>query len=351
VTALDGVRGLAALAVGMHHCLYTGLPSQTWPWHVRLLQALSAHLDLGVDLFFVLSGYLITSLLLLARRRPNYYHNFYWKRAFRILPALILVLVITHSMGVTPWYSVVTALLFVANLTTLWNEPENGPFWSLSIEEQFYLLWPTVVRKGRPSRMVALLWVLIVAPAILRVLSALLHHGRFQYTFVHCDGLAWGALLALLAYRARVPFHSLNARDLWKRCGRPMFWGGMAGSFVAFATERRFGYFGQALTASGPLFAGTLLYLLTHQSVLTKILSSRPMRYLGEVSYMFYLSHLYVLYIYDKHLQRWVPRAPAAALYQRFFFVLVVTLLFCTASLYCFERPIGRLRQYKLRSE
>lgn len=95
--ALDGLRGLAAMGVFCHHLLFTSRAPDPLPFHLAFLRAASGYGDLGVSLFFVLSGYLISSLLLIDRRRPHYYHNFYWKRVFRVLPPLVLVLAATHS--------------------------------------------------------------------------------------------------------------------------------------------------------------------------------------------------------------------------------------------------------------
>ena len=353
VRALDGLRGLAALSIVMHHTLYTSAAGYPWHGFTRLMTQVPRYFLFGVDLFFVLSGYLITSLLLTARRSPNFYHNFYWKRVFRILPPLILVLLVTHWMHWLSWNEVLLALFFVANLRELWHLPEGGPFWSLSIEEQFYIVWPAVVRREQPRTMFRTLIVLMVVPAVLRILSVGLNHGRMRYTFVHCDGLAWGALLALLAYRARIPYRRLNDLKLWRSTGRWMLWVGavsMTASIAVAQTGHR--EYGMLLTSAAPLFSGVIVYLLTHRdSPIARFLSTAPLRFLGNISYMLYLVHAYVMGFYDEHFSRWTAHPTPSALYLRFGSILVVSVLISTASLFWFERPVGALRRFVLRRE
>jgi peptidoglycan/LPS O-acetylase OafA/YrhL len=353
VRALDGVRGLAAVAVVIHHCLWASVQGLHFAPHVRVLQTIASFLYLGVDLFFVLSGYLITSLLLLARRSPNYYYNFYWKRVFRILPALLLVLFLTRLIFSVPWSGVLAALLFVANISFVWGVPEIGPFWSLSIEEQFYLVWPTILHRTRPRTILRILIVLLAAPPLLRLISAVLHHGNDRYTPLHCDGLAWGALLALIAFNARVPFRDLNTRALWLKAGRWMFAAGLIAMVAAFLLLHFVhAEYGLLLTATGPLFAGALLYLLTHRrSWVARLLASPPLRFLGDISYMLYLSHAYIMGLYDAHGPSLAAHPTEAGLYLRFLVVLGLSILWSTVSLYAFERPVGSLRRYILKPE
>jgi peptidoglycan/LPS O-acetylase OafA/YrhL len=355
VPALDGVRGLAALAVVVHHGLgANGAPAHITNW-MDASQAAAAFGYLGVDLFFVLSGYLITSLLLLARRRASYYRNFYWKRVFRILPALLLVLLLIRVLWPhqVPWPSILLALLFISNIPLFWAVPSIGPFWSLATEEQFYLLWPTIVHRTRARKLVHLLLVLIAVPVVFRTIEEAFHGGRAQYTPLHCDGLAWGALLAILALRARVPFRAHNAAVLWRSTGRWVLLAGallMLLSFILFRALHN--DFGLSVTAAAPLFAGTLFFLLTHPgNWIARALGSAPLRMLGAVSYMVYLSHSYIMELYDQHLRFWPGLTPHRALALRLVVVLALTLLWSLISLYAFERPVGRLRRYFLRPD
>jgi peptidoglycan/LPS O-acetylase OafA/YrhL len=355
VPALDGVRGLAALAVVVHHGLgASGAPAHITSW-MDASQAAASFGYLGVDLFFVLSGYLITSLLLLARRQPSYYRNFYVKRVFRILPALLLVLLLIRVLWPhqVPWSAILLAVLFVSNIPLFWSVPSIGPFWSLATEEQFYLLWPTVVHRTRARKLVHLLLVLIAVPVVFRTLEEAFHGGRAQYTPLHCDGLAWGALLAIFALRARVPLRPHNAVALWRSPGRWVLLAGALLMLLSFFLHRTLhNDFGLPVTAAAPLFAGTLFFLLTHpRNFIARALGSAPLRMLGAVSYMVYLSHSYIMEVYDQHLNVWLGLSAHRALALRLAVVLVLTLLWSLFSLYAFERPVGRLRRYFLRPD
>ena len=346
VRALDGVRGLAALAVVMHHALFTQTDGIVFGRAASAAHFIYGYFYLGVDLFFVLSGYLITSLLLLARRSPHFYYNFYWKRAFRILPVLFLVLALSRLLFHTPFVYLLPAIFFIANFTFVWGIPDVGPFWSLAIEEQFYLIWPTVIHRTKPRHILRILIATIIACGLIRFVGNLLHHGRLGVRIVHVDGLAWGAMLALFAFMARVPFRQANAAKLWRRFAPVTL--GVGGVFLAAAIA--FHYIPDLnflTTCAAPLFTALLLYLLTHsQAALARLLASRPLRFLGDISYMLYLSHAYVISLYD----RLVPgHGTVSTLYLRFGVCLAVSVLWCTLSLYLFERPIGRLRRFVLK--
>ena len=143
IRSLDGLRAIAIVLVMLHHSpamkAYFGAPRYGW---------------VGVDLFFVLSGYLITGILVEAKGGPNYYRNFYARRALRIWPLYFAVLIaitvvmprVVHSehfnVGLPPWYYflLLQNLFFTRALLTFLS-----PTWSLAVEEQFYLIWPFVI--------------------------------------------------------------------------------------------------------------------------------------------------------------------------------------------------------------
>ncbi len=347
VGALDGVRGLAALAVIVHHGLAADAREVPWGSVWGVCHGIAVYGYLGVDLFFVLSGYLITSLLLLARRSPAYYQDFYWKRAFRILPALLLVLALLRLVFHAPWSGILVALFFLNNLVVFWNMPAVGPFWSLATEEQFYLLWPAVVRRLRPRQMVWLLLALALGLEVVRAMAALRHAGRMQYSPLHCDGLAWGAMVALVALRARVPFRGGGGARLWNEVGRWMLLAGA--TCMAIAVLLRLAGvndLGLPVTAAGPLFGGLLLYVLSHpKGVAERCLSWGPLRMMGAISYMAYLSHPYMMELFDRYGPRFAAH-DVGYLWARLLAAFAATLLCSSFTLYAWERPLGRLRRY-----
>ena len=168
IPELQGLRGIAVLSVVLYHC-HPRLAG-TWFYGASLWGWA------GVNLFFVLSGFLITSILLEARGKPHYFRNFYGRRALRIWPVYVLVLVVCYLnapwfIGPTVWDAFRTApwwayLLFLQNLFHLALPPAIGPTWSLAIEEQYYFLWAPVVRLLRAPWMLAILLIaaLIASP-------------------------------------------------------------------------------------------------------------------------------------------------------------------------------------------
>jgi peptidoglycan/LPS O-acetylase OafA/YrhL len=248
---LDGVRGLAILWVVLYHCSprlvgtfvhYASL----WGWA-------------GVILFFCLSGFLITSILLTTRDKPKYFHNFHARRALRIWPVYLLVLAFVYLnapwfIGPSVWDAVRTApwwayLLFLQNLFHLALPPALGPTWALAIEEQYYFVWAPLVRWVRAPLMLtlALVFALIVSPWL-----RLGHHAWLTptHTLIHLDGIAWGSLLA-------IGIHTLRwSRRLWLGLGL----GGFVAGIAAAATIAGGTAFLDSALAVG--FAGLVLALI-----------------------------------------------------------------------------------------
>lgn len=210
--ALDGIRGLAIIWVVFHNTLADSFAPSGGPLHIV---ALLAHPGwIGVQLFFALSGFLITAGLLDSRGRDNYFSGFYAKRALRILPlyyaVLLIVLVILPGVvGAagelhSAFRDQVSLWLFVSNWTHL--APNGfGHFWSLAVEEQFYLVWPLLVYGLSPKRLLTVcLW---IAFGALLVRCGMRWEGASSwtlYTATPCrmDALALGAAGACLV---RIP--------------------------------------------------------------------------------------------------------------------------------------------------
>jgi peptidoglycan/LPS O-acetylase OafA/YrhL len=206
--SLDGLRGLAVLVVMLLH-FTTAMtpPAHSAAAAVRGVFQLGW---IGVDLFFVLSGFLITGILADNRGSDRYFSAFYARRALRILPVYVAALVVLFHIvpavfAPQPPAAVGTELsfwLFVANFRTLPYDLAKlvGHFWSLAIEEQFYLLWPLVVyfASRRAARGIAL--ATIVIEPILRFVALRMGvdgSAVYHYTPFRLDGLAMGAFIAL----------------------------------------------------------------------------------------------------------------------------------------------------------
>lgn len=345
IRALDGIRGVAYLLVVGHHCFSTGLPTGLWPPFDRGLIALFSYGYLGVDLFFVLSGFLITSLLLQDRDGEHYYWNFYIKRAFRILPAFLAVIAVVKCLGMVDTRYAVISLFFVANLALpLHVDGSQGPFWSLSVEEQFYLLWPFVVRNCSTKLLRRTLLATILIEPIVRVLMVMGGHSVSYYTFTRCDGLAWGALLAL-------QYTSGSVDEGGRR------WGPRAATLVGLVLFTAATLLDPnnrwrtslTLTACPLLFVSLLSFVINREfSVASKIFRLRILCFFGDISYASYLVHIYVIRAYDRIVGP-LHAGLTAPFLIRACVCLAITTSICTASLYLLERPVIATRRRFLR--
>ena len=211
---LDTIRGLAILGVLLYHGFYWQIDLSHYSRTARLLCTSMWVGRLGVNLFFVLSGFLITGILVESRNNPSYYKRFYVRRALRILPIYLVVLAFLAALKLVPPAFAVLRLFPLSNLTPLFGVLLAYPvLWSLAVEEHFYFLFPSAVRNLRNKSLILLCGAVIVASPISRLVSFVVIqrlHGFVSYkvndyTWNCLDGLACGALLALLIreYRSR----------------------------------------------------------------------------------------------------------------------------------------------------
>lgn len=217
--ALDGFRCFALLLVMISHFGYCG-----FGW-------------IGVSMFFVLSGFLITGILLESKEKSSkkFFRNFYVRRALRIFPAyylyLILLSVLLLLAGkrslIAPYlFSLIT---YIFNLTSMILPDSNinltiSNFWSLCIEEHFYLIWPLIIYYFRRKQLIVIIGVICVLSPIIRyficeVMTALNYkpidagRGVYFFTLSHFDAMALGAAIKVfnLEKRVRLPFACLTA--------------------------------------------------------------------------------------------------------------------------------------------
>jgi peptidoglycan/LPS O-acetylase OafA/YrhL len=258
-----------------------------------------------MDAFFVLSGFLITGILLDAKNQPDYFRTFFVRRAFRILPVYYLVLGVlllaTYITGdrMPNWGSPLWFLVYLGNLpTAISGQLPTGlnysyaPFWSLQIEEQFYLLFPFVVWFLRPRALSVFLAVLIPFSVIMRIVVYLLWpNNEFAgYVLLPCrlDGLAIGAFIAT-RYREK-PWHLSTRQWGWLTVAwLSILFGTVAA--VDFDPQspfvRMIGYL-IASIASGHL----IIWLIERRgSSFTAWMRTKPIQFLSRSSYTVYLIH------------------------------------------------------------
>ncbi len=306
----------------------------------------------GVLVFFVLSGFLITWLLLKEeeQRGDVSLRKFYFRRAFRIFPAfycfsLSFLVVLLVSGKRIIWGQVVSALLYVSNYYQAVNGDPNTGFshaWSLGIEEQFYLLWPVtfVLLRGNRARLSKVLAGVIGAVWLHR---GLLHcvgvkQGYLYAAFdTRADHLAVGCLLAVLLRTGTFP-------RFWTRicAGRRysvLFTLVLVGSLLL---EKRFGspYRDTIGFALHPLLVALLIVQLIalRESILWSWLNWRWVRYLGRISYSVYLYHPLGV----DRVWAWLADYPLAL---RLVAAIAVVVFLASSSYYLVERPFLRLKE------
>lgn len=355
---LDTLRGVAVLFVLFFHGFYFIAGAAQFHGPFRWFMAATNAGWTGVNLFFVLSGFLITGILLDSKNRPGYYRNFYLRRALRILPAyygvLFLVMLIAH-LGLTArrvsWGFFGLSLIYLANLTPLFGVPmQYAVLWSLAVEEHFYLLWPTAVRFFS-RRALPWICVLLIAtsPALRALYCWLGRDARSPFTWLDLDGLAWGALLAILV-RGKLSSRSAALR-LGLACvlgslilGVAFFPAGIASS-ASFAGA----VFRTSLTNS--FFAGVLALALVAGTGAWKSVLARPtLKFFGEISYGLYLIHMMAFDAVDRVLSHWGlhlswTSATAPLLIGRFIAAASLSIGAAYLSRWYFEEPFLRLKK------
>jgi len=210
VAALDGIRGIAILMVLAHQLILDGVP-QTLFWRLLLVPLQAGWV--GVQLFFVLSGFLITRILGTTRGSENYWQSFYMRRALRIFPLYYLLLAVMFwgvtRLDVTPPGFVVPPedrvwfWTYLSNWGTLFGAESGvlGHCWSLAVEEQFYLVWPFIVRWLDDRRLARLCGGLALGVFLLRVValaSGVAPDDIYTNTLTRLDALALGSLAAVV---------------------------------------------------------------------------------------------------------------------------------------------------------
>jgi peptidoglycan/LPS O-acetylase OafA/YrhL len=286
IIQLDAVRGLAVLLVLMHN-------TDVYP---------SLHLGfianngwMGVDLFFVLSGFLITGILLDSKKSEGYFKNFYARRCLRIWPlyyaALLFMFVLvpllrpseTHTIfeaRSAPWWSY---LFFVQNFLVPIPSAATGLLgvtWSLAVEEQFYLVWPLIVRFFDASQLRKIAITVACISPVLRFYASVHGVNIYSNTLCRLDGLMFGVLLALLVRsRSFVPSRLLT----------PAWIGLIIAAPLALVIDR---FHARWIVFSLVAFASvSFLYLalFSKQRWLQWILTNRFLIYTGTLSYGIYL--------------------------------------------------------------
>lgn len=361
VPALDGLRALAILLVIPHNLDILGAPYT--PLERLPVMIINAGW-IGVQLFFVLSGFLITGNLLDTRGADNYYSAFIGRRALRILPLYYGVLLTTFVL-LPLWTTLPEELqktshnqVWLWTFLLNWSAPYGrtvagfGHFWSLAVEEQFYLLWPFVIAWCSPRKV---LWMGIAVAVIslgCRWALALGHFPQdalYMFTVSRMDALALGASATALL---RIP-HARSVIE--RRTSHVATAAAIILASVFFITHGYSAYdarsqsYGYTLLAAGFALC-TLVAAVPASGLLRPIvrgLEWPPLRRVGRYSYAMYVFHLPLhVFFGGPVLHRMVGPHPTHA--QAFVYIIAsmgVNFMAAAASYYLFERHFLRLKE------
>ena len=362
IPELDGIRGVAISLVLLFH--YVVLLIHAKPASpLAYVLALGRLTWTGVDLFFVLSGFLIGGILLDARDSPNYFQTFYVRRFFRIVPLYLvwfaLTLTVLHLAEGGRFSAALneyilrdrfTMLPYIAYLQNFWETARNtlgwysnGGTWSLAIEEQFYLTLPFVIRFASRRVLPWLLGTAIVGATAVRLAIYFFapHHreGIFVLMPSRMDALLLGVLGAMVMRDDRLRGR-LNPRAMLVALA--VFTAGAAVLTKSAAEQTGLAMSAGAFTWMAALYLCAILFAVTQpKSALAAALRWRWLRWMGTIAYGVYLLHFQVLLgVYAFLWARPPDRLASVGEITAVILSAALTIAICTASWLYFEKPL-----------
>jgi peptidoglycan/LPS O-acetylase OafA/YrhL len=356
IPALDGVRGIAIALVLLSHFMLRDY------FYNERAYFITQFGWIGVDLFFVLSGFLITGILLDARRNTHYWSNFYRRRALRILPLYYFVVVVAwvavqiwekypETLDSYAWFFTFTPNIAMGLKNNYLNHSHIfnlNHLWSLAIEEQFYLFWPLIVRY-LPMRALAVVCVVLIAMSTgLRhltdhIIGTELSISSYTLPFCRMDGLAAGSFLAValrLEWLQKLPLNRWFARAL-------LVW--MA---VLVMDNFIHGTRQSLYTHSALLFAALLFLALNpnKKGLTRRICENGFLQHLGKYSYGLYVFHHMFEYAWREWFGNRLLASDLHPVLGQILFILLAfggTYVLARISWVVIEQPFLRMKQKK----
>jgi len=357
---LDGIRGLAILMVVCSH-LFRGNTADSG-LSIRVLGKVLDHGAWGVDLFFVLSGFLITGILVDTRNDRNFLKNFYARRTLRIFPlyygVLALLAVLTPFLHLDWGHMGWLLVFYLQNLDVAAlmrfsprSHIELTHFWSLAVEEQFYLLWPAVVLAiGARRRLLQVtVWVSVLA-LLLRMVLVTIGTDWLQVhvsVVTRADALLLGGALALLYRSARWPLVLRWAPAVFASC----FLSAVVGSvWCGHHGGRMLAYWlGLEATLLALSACGLIAWALRPGGLVGQVFELRWITFFGKYSYGIYVWHLVALgYLLEffRPLLFELTHSKALALAGAGLLSFALSVGVAWLSFQYFEKPFTRLKRY-----
>jgi peptidoglycan/LPS O-acetylase OafA/YrhL len=356
IPALDGIRGLAVLLVMAEHLLWSNL--RTGNRFFDFVNAIRSATWTGVDLFFVLSGFLITGILYDSLCSGHYFRNFYARRVLRIFPLyygfLLLLICLTYPLKLQ-WHGTQFILLsYTQNLGVYSFRPAGfinlNHFWSLAVEEQFYLVWPCIVFLVRDARKLIIIALALSASAlilrlVMRAVGAPVDE-VFAFTGCRADSLMIGGVLALtLRTRFQQSLLRYSSTAFFVLFAVLI----SAGLYLGSLDYRNAAVQGVGYTIIAAMYAALIATVIARPTFTRFVFENGFMRFFGKYSYGLYVFH----YSLDAALTQLLRRkfnetfhSKAISVMLSAFIVTILAVIVAFASYHLYEKHFLKLKKH-----
>jgi peptidoglycan/LPS O-acetylase OafA/YrhL len=318
---LDGIRGLAILGVLCSHIAVLGgiISAELPSLPERLLLYAMVPMWGGVDLFFVLSGFLITGILLRTKTSNNYFSSFYTRRVLRIFPIYYLTLILSLIVGrfsvdmasmLPPWTSwKLSYFLYLQNWPIFWHGAKGmggfwGAYWSLAVEEQFYFVWPLVILLLSEKAIVRICYIALPCALLLRIFLYFIYFdnqvGLVQITSSRVDGLFMGAICSIYMFLRKRPV-PMGSIIVCGSAGSAIL--GYIAIFHRYELVSRALWMGTIGITGYALLSTALVAISQHKlPFVQKVLTLKWMLLAGKYSYGMYVYHIFIIFAIRHYL-------------------------------------------------
>lgn len=297
-------------------------------------------------MFFVLSGFLITRILLVTKEAPDYFKNFYLRRSLRIFPLYYLFLLLYYFIfplifkeETATFSQQLYYYTYLQNFARTFNWDAAGPehFWSLGVEEHFYLFWPLAIYLLSIKNLKRLIIGIIIGALVLRVIMTKYGYSTFYFTFTRFDALAAGALLAVLELKNT--FTKKNAAKFLLL---------LAGLFVPtiilwtfFTSEGNYLIQMFKFLLFSFIYFSVIGYILCidDSHFVNRVLKSKGFAYTGKISYGLYVYHIFAYKLCNEFLK-------INNVFMDLLLKFAMTFALATLSFYLFESSFLKLKRY-----
>ncbi|UKN01554.1 acyltransferase [Paracrocinitomix mangrovi] len=361
IKSLDGLRTIAIFLVLFWHYVVCQLSGDMFGGYARKINTFFSWTWSGVDLFFVLSGFLIGRILLFNKGSKNFFKAFYIRRLLRIFPAyyfIILLMLVYSTFGNTSdWlignlYPSYSYLLYIQNFYMAiegFGSHWLSVTWSLAIEEQFYMILPFVVFlfKRKTTILIAIIGIFL-SPVLREISEPLLGLKLGDYVLLpmRMDALLIGVVIAHFYLNGTIQNYFSKRKKILGVSIVALFL-----AYLTYVIKGNGGVIGDSIAHSMlTLFYGLFLIfvLISKGDATEKFLSNKIFSFVAKISYMIYLSHEIISGLLHHYLAGQTPQINNFFDVSITFLSLIITIVFSTITYYLFElRLTGLGKKFK----